>query len=62
MTGAPGTEHGAVRNRRTWLEQRAAREAEELGHVTRPYVVIVGGVRVASLWARVAPGSAFRPS
>ncbi|HYR49247.1 MAG TPA: nuclear transport factor 2 family protein, partial [Candidatus Eisenbacteria bacterium] len=37
-----GTEHGAVRNRQTWLEQRR-REAEDLGRVTQPYVVIVGG-------------------
>ncbi len=37
-----GTEHGAVPNRETWLEQRR-REAEELGRVTQPYVVIVGG-------------------
>jgi len=37
-----GTEHGAVPNRETWLEQRR-REAEELGHVTQPYAVIVGG-------------------
>jgi putative flavoprotein involved in K+ transport len=37
-----GTEHGAVRDRQTWLEQRR-HEAQELGHVTQPYVVIVGG-------------------
>src|SRR5216684_3939137 len=37
-----GTEHGAVPNRESWLEQRR-REAEELGHVTQPYAVIVGG-------------------
>jgi putative flavoprotein involved in K+ transport len=37
-----GTEHGAVPNRETWLEQRR-REAEELGHVTQPYALIVGG-------------------
>jgi putative flavoprotein involved in K+ transport len=37
-----GTEHGAVPNRQTWLEQRR-REAEELGKVTQPYVVVVGG-------------------
>jgi len=37
-----GTEHGAVPDRKTWLEQRE-REARELGHVTQPYVVIVGG-------------------
>src|SRR5438876_8227089 len=37
-----GVEHGAVPNRQTWLEQRR-REAEELGHATQPYVVVVGG-------------------
>jgi len=37
-----GTEHGAVPNRQTWLEQRR-REAEDLGHVTQPYALIVGG-------------------
>src|SRR5437879_421959 len=37
-----GTEHGAVPNRETWLEQRR-REAEELGRAIQPYVVIVGG-------------------
>ncbi len=37
-----GVEHGANPERHTWLEDRA-REAEELGYVTQPYVVIVGG-------------------
>jgi putative flavoprotein involved in K+ transport len=37
-----GTKHGAVPDRQTWLEQRR-REAQELGYVTQPYVVIVGG-------------------
>jgi putative flavoprotein involved in K+ transport len=37
-----GTEHGAVPDRQTWLEQRRG-EAQDLGHVTQPYVVIVGG-------------------
>src|SRR6266849_3787906 len=37
-----GTEHGAVPDRQTWLEQQR-REAQELGYVTQPYVVIVGG-------------------
>jgi putative flavoprotein involved in K+ transport len=37
-----GTEHGAVPNRETWLEQRR-REAEELGTTTQPYALIVGG-------------------
>ena len=37
-----GVEHGADRDRETWLEARR-REAEELGHTRQPYVVIVGG-------------------
>src|SRR5260221_1704213 len=37
-----GTEHGAVPNRETWLEQRR-REAEELAPVTQPYALVVGG-------------------
>jgi putative flavoprotein involved in K+ transport len=44
-TGAkrmPGAEHGIVRHRQTWLEQRQQEEAE-LGHVTQPYCVIIGG-------------------
>ncbi len=37
-----GTEHGAVPDRQTWLEQRR-REAQVIGYTTQPYVVIVGG-------------------
>jgi putative flavoprotein involved in K+ transport len=37
-----GAEHGVNRSRRTWLEQRE-READELGHRTQPYTLIVGG-------------------
>jgi putative flavoprotein involved in K+ transport len=37
-----GAEHGAIPDRQTWLDQRR-REAEELGHTTQPYTVIVGG-------------------
>lgn len=37
-----GAEHGANPNRQTWLEERR-REAEDLGHITQPYAVIVGG-------------------
>jgi putative flavoprotein involved in K+ transport len=37
-----GVVHGANQERTTWLEDRE-REAEELGHTTQPYVVIVGG-------------------
>ncbi|HEV7656979.1 MAG TPA: NAD(P)-binding protein, partial [Mycobacteriales bacterium] len=37
-----GAEHGANRDRRSWLEQRE-REAAELGHTTQPYTLIVGG-------------------
>jgi putative flavoprotein involved in K+ transport len=42
-SGRPrGVEHGADRDRETWLEARR-REAEELGHTRQPEVVIVGG-------------------
>jgi putative flavoprotein involved in K+ transport len=37
-----GVEHGASRDRQTWLEERR-REAETLGYETQPYVVIIGG-------------------
>jgi putative flavoprotein involved in K+ transport len=37
-----GAEHGADRDRVTWLEARE-REAAELGYTTQPEVVIVGG-------------------
>jgi len=37
-----GVAHGAQRERRTWLEQRAA-EAAELGIDRQPYCVIIGG-------------------
>ena len=37
-----GAKHGAAKHRLTWLEERR-REAEELGYVTQPEVVIVGG-------------------
>ncbi len=37
-----GTEHGANRDRLTWLERRQ-QESEELGSTTQPYVLVVGG-------------------
>ena len=37
-----GVDHGADRDRLSWLERRQ-KEAEELGYETQPYVVIVGG-------------------
>ena len=37
-----GAQHGATRERVTWLEQRQ-REAESLGSTTQPYVLVVGG-------------------
>ena len=38
----PGAEHGADKDRSTWLERRQA-EAESLGSTTQPYVLVVGG-------------------
>jgi putative flavoprotein involved in K+ transport len=37
-----GAEHGAERDRLSWLEKRE-KEAAELGYETQPYVLIVGG-------------------
>jgi putative flavoprotein involved in K+ transport len=37
-----GAEHGAQRDRKSWLERKAQDEAE-LGYVTQPYCVVVGG-------------------
>ena len=37
-----GVQHGAHKDRVTWLEQRRREEAE-LGYTTQPYVVIIGG-------------------
>ena len=37
-----GVQHGAVKDRVTWLQERQREEAE-LGYVTQPYVVIIGG-------------------
>jgi len=37
-----GVRHGAVKGRRTWLEERTAEQAE-LGHSRQPYCLIVGG-------------------
>jgi putative flavoprotein involved in K+ transport len=37
-----GVVHGSNPDRTTWLEDRR-READELGHETQPYVVIIGG-------------------
>jgi putative flavoprotein involved in K+ transport len=41
-TREPGVEHGAFKERQTWLE-RKTREEAELGYTTQPYCVIVGG-------------------
>src|SRR6185436_8376631 len=41
-TREAGTEHGALRNRVTWTDRRAA-DADELGVTRQPYVLIVGG-------------------
>jgi len=37
-----GAEHGANKDRQTWLERREA-EATELGYTRQPYVLVVGG-------------------
>ena len=37
-----GTQHGVFRNRKTWLERKTQVEAD-LGEVTQPYCVIIGG-------------------
>ena len=37
-----GAEHGANKERQTWLERQQA-EAETLGSTTQPYVLVVGG-------------------
>ncbi|MDP9390679.1 MAG: NAD(P)/FAD-dependent oxidoreductase [Actinomycetota bacterium] len=37
-----GAEHGAQKDRQTWLDRRR-REAAELGRTSQPYVVVVGG-------------------
>lgn len=39
---ALGTQHGAFKNRRSWLEQKQQTEAE-LGYTRQPYCVIIGG-------------------
>ncbi|HMN84943.1 MAG TPA: NAD(P)/FAD-dependent oxidoreductase [Bauldia sp.] len=41
-TRETGVVHGAVRNRRTWLERKAEEEAA-LGTLRQPHVVIIGG-------------------
>ncbi len=41
-TRPKGTEHGVVRGRRTWAEQRADEE-RTLGFDTQPYVLVIGG-------------------
>ncbi len=37
-----GAEHGAAKNRKTWLDLRQQEEAE-LGYTQQPYVLIIGG-------------------
>ena len=37
-----GAQHGASKNRQTWLERRQ-QEAESLGSTEQPYVLVVGG-------------------
>jgi putative flavoprotein involved in K+ transport len=42
LTRGKGVDHGAYKERTTWLEKRE-KEAKELGHKTQPYALIVGG-------------------
>ncbi|GAC1401936.1 MAG: NAD(P)/FAD-dependent oxidoreductase [Candidatus Velthaea sp.] len=41
-TREKGAEHGAARNRRTWLD-RKLQEETELGYTRQPYCVVIGG-------------------
>ena len=41
-TREKGVEHGAFRDRKSWLERKMAQESE-LGYGTQPYCVVVGG-------------------
>ncbi len=41
-TRPAGAQHGVFKNRKTWLERKTQEEAE-LGTVTQPYCVIIGG-------------------
>lgn len=41
-TREPGVEHGAFKNRKSWLE-RKTQEEQELGYSKQPYCIIVGG-------------------
>ena len=41
-TRPAGAQHGVIKNRKTWLERKIQDEAE-LGTVTQPYCVIIGG-------------------
>lgn len=41
-TRANGVEHGAIKDRKNWLERKQQEEAE-LGYAKQPYVVIIGG-------------------
>ncbi len=41
-TRPQGVEHGALRNRKSWLERKQEEEAD-LGYIKQPYCVIIGG-------------------
>jgi putative flavoprotein involved in K+ transport len=58
-TREAGTEHGALRNRVTWTDRRAA-DADELGVTRQPFVLIVGGGQGGIGSARGSSGSACR--
>ena len=42
LTRSSGVEHGALKNRKTWIEKKTQEETE-LGHTKQPYCVIIGG-------------------
>lgn len=42
LTREKGTQHGAFKNRSTWLD-RKTQEESELGYTSQPYVLIIGG-------------------
>ena len=54
-----GVQHGASRDRLSWMEARR-KEADELGYTRQPYVVVIGGGQGGSRSARACASSARR--